>query len=78
MTAALVNGGKKHFGWGTDRHMQADIFDAINAGTRATGNWAKKPPVFPLWPRPSEKKATADGETREVSVADLYHRFTRR
>ena len=75
MTAAILNGGREHFGWGVDRHMNADIFDALNVNTKATGNW-KKPPNFPVWPRP-DVKPKAD-ETKEVSVADLYNRFTRR
>ena len=76
MTAALVNGGTDHFGWGTDRHMQADIFDAVNINTRVTGNWEKKPPEFPMWPRPGAKLDKT--ETKKVSVSDLYNKFTRR
>jgi len=78
MTVALASGGREHFGWGTDRHMQADIFDALNVQTRATGNW-KKPPTFPLWPRPGSARTTKSPETnKKVSVADLYNKFTRR
>jgi hypothetical protein len=73
MTAALVNGGKQHFGWGVDRHMRADLFDALNVNTKATGNF-RKPPTFPLWPRPSHKQA--DAPKKKVSVRDLYRRFT--
>lgn len=75
MTVALANGGREHFGWGIERHMQADIFDALNVNTRATGNW-KKPPTFPLWPRPGTQLTEAKAKT--VTVADLYNRFTRR
>lgn len=78
MTAALVNGGRQHFGWGVDRHMQADIFDAINTNTRATGNWGKKPPTFPLWPRPKLITGATKTEKKKVTVADLYNRFKRR
>jgi hypothetical protein len=79
LTIALASGGRDHFGWGLDRHMQADIFDAINQNTRATGQWGKgKAPKIPLWPRPKPQKKT-DGGTgkkgRRVSVADLYNKF---
>ena len=77
MTIALVSGGREHFGWGTDRHMRADIFDAINVNTQATGNW-QKPPTFPLWPRPQKRDKSESQETKAVSVADLYNRFNRR
>lgn len=74
MTSALASGGIEHFGWGVDRHMQADIFDAINQNTRATGNWAKSPPNLPEWPRP--KGVTPESKPR--TVADLYKTFQRR
>lgn len=74
MTAALVNGGTEQFGWGTDRHMQADIYDALNVNTRASGNW-KKPPKIPTWPRPVSKPK---GGKAKVTVADIYNRFTQR
>lgn len=73
LTAALASGGREHFGWGADRHMAADIFDAINQNTRATGNWSKKPPKIEPRPRPGKgvvKKAKA-------SVADLWARMSR-
>ncbi|ATI18639.1 tail assembly chaperone [Streptomyces phage Amethyst] len=79
LTMALASGGREHFGWGIDRHMSADIFDAINQNTRATGQWGKgKAPKIPLWPRPKVKKSTegAEGKKgRRVSVADLYKKF---
>lgn len=74
MTSALASGGRDHFGWGTDRHMMADIYDALNMNTRATGNWDKKAPEIPSWPRP--KDATTPEEKKPVTVADLYKRFS--
>lgn len=77
LTVALASGGRAHFGWGTDRHLMADLFDAVNLNTKATGNWAKgKGPTFPRWPRPATT-AKADS-TRPTSVADIYQRFQRR
>jgi hypothetical protein len=79
LTVALASGSRDHFGWGVDRHMQADIYDAINQNTRATGQWGKgKAPKLPPWPRPKPGKNTAGTEGkkgRRVSVADLYSKF---
>jgi hypothetical protein len=61
LTIALASGGRAHFGWGADRHLLADVYDALNQNTRATGNWAKgKVPTFPAWPRPKARTAKAD------------------
>ncbi|MFF3249738.1 hypothetical protein ACFYWP_01740 [Actinacidiphila glaucinigra] len=82
MTVALASGGRDHFGWGVDRHMQADIFDAINSNTRATGQWGKgKAPKIPPWPRPKVSKKPETKKTkpaRRVSVAEIYSQFTTR
>lgn len=71
LTSALASGGREHFGWGADRHMQADIFDAINQNTRASGNWGKKPPKIEPRPRPGKK---GKGK-KAVTVADIFKRF---
>lgn len=71
LTVALASGGREHYGWGIDRHMQADVFDAINANTRATGNWGKKPPKMPVWPRPTSKPAGKQSRGPST-VAELY------
>lgn len=71
----MANGGREHFGWSTDRHILADIYDAVNANTRATGNWKKKAPDIPAWPRPTRDDAK---KKKRVTVADLYARFSRR
>lgn len=77
LTVALANGGREHFGWGVDRNMMADLYDALNQNTRATGNWQKgKAPTFPEWPRPSRTTKPEDKKPR--SVADVYAAFTRR
>ncbi|MEU0120629.1 MULTISPECIES: hypothetical protein [Streptomyces] len=78
LTYALASGGREHFGWGVDRHMRADIFDAINQNTRATGNWGKKAPKFPEWPRPKVKKKATKGEKKRRSVAEIYKQFSAR
>lgn len=72
LTSALASGGRDFFGWGADRHIAADLFDAINQNTRATGNWGKKPPKIDPRPRPGQKKAKG-----KTSVADIFKRFTR-
>lgn len=87
LTVALASGGREHFGWGVDRHMAADIFDAINQNTRATGNWSKgKAPKIPAWPRPKPPKKTSTSPVKagtkkagkRVSVAEIYKKFTAR
>lgn len=50
--------------------MTADLFDAINQVTRAAGNWAKKAPEIPPYPRP-----TAQEEKKPATVASLYDKF---
>lgn len=76
LTAALFAGGREHFGWGQERHLLASLYDALNANTRATGQWRKgKAPKFPEWPRPGAAKS--NGEKKKVSVADIYARLIR-
>ncbi|MEU4155694.1 hypothetical protein [Actinoplanes sp. NPDC026670] len=78
LTMALASGGRAHFGWGADRHLLADLFDAINQNTRATGNWQKgKVPTFPQWPRPKAKTVgkTDEKPKKKVTVADLWRKF---
>lgn len=73
LTSALANGGRQFFGWGQTRYMLADIFDAVNTNTRATGNWAKgKVPKIPEYPRP--KKKTPDAP-RKGAVKSLFNRM---
>lgn len=78
LTVALASGGREHFGWGVDRHMRADTFDALNQNTRATGNWGKKkPPKFPVWPRPNRKAKTAEAK-KPTSVKEIFQALTNR
>lgn len=81
MTVALVNGGREYFGWGMDRYLAADTFDALNINTRATGMWKKgKAPEFPTWPRPADtaKAKKSDKPAAPMTVDNLYQLFTRR
>ena len=73
LTAALMQGGREHFGWGLDRHLLASLYDATNQTTVAAGNW-KKPPRFPAWPRPETKK-TKKKTKKKRSVADVWAAF---
>lgn len=74
LTHALMLGDRKHFGWGQDRHLLADIYDAITFNTEATGHWTK-PPDLPSWPRPTT--ATPE-EKPKVTVASLWGQLKRR
>jgi hypothetical protein len=75
LTIALASGGRQHYGWGMDRHMNADLYDALNQNTRATGQWAKgKAPNIPLYPRPTTKTEPTE-RPKPKTVADLYRGF---
>lgn len=85
LSVALANGGREWFGFTPERAVWADIFDAINVNTQATGMWAKKPPEFPPAYRPSLTKREEPTEAtpakqapRKGSVAALYAQFNRR
>ena len=75
MTHALKQGGIQFLGWGTDRHMAAATYDAINNNTVATGNWSKKPPKIPAYPRPTIKDIL---EKPKATVAALFNKMTSR
>ena len=76
LTVALVSGGKHLFEWTPERSVWADIFDAINLNTRATGMWEKKPPDFPPADRPSASGSDTPDEKPKTSVAGLYKQFS--
>ncbi|MGI5530152.1 hypothetical protein ACQEVX_23015 [Streptomyces syringium] len=78
LTTALAAGGREFFGWGQDRHLRADLYDALNANTKATGQWRGKTPKIPEYPRPQVAKKAPDRRSRSVSVAELYQHFSRR
>lgn len=71
MTVALRRGGMEFFGWGTDRYIAADTFDALRVNTYATGNWAKTPEKPTPYPRPVVKSKVK----KKASVADLFGRL---
>lgn len=74
LTTAVMAGGKEHYGWDINTHILAAIFDAVNANTRATGNWKKgKAPTIQPWPRPGEARESKKPKT----VAELYSHFVR-
>lgn len=76
LTAAMRQGGHQFLGWGTTRHLMADLYDALNLNTRATGTWKGKAPTIPHFPRP--KSATEAAPTKPpVSVKDMFARLQR-
>ena len=75
LTTALASGGREHFGWGQDRHLAADLYDAITLNTRASGNWGKTVPDIPDWPRPT---TTSVEEKKRPTVKDLWQRLSQR
>ncbi|MEU3265118.1 hypothetical protein [Streptomyces bacillaris] len=61
--------------------MSADLFDAINQNTRATGQWGKgKAPKIPSYPRPKTSKAEKKKgkPLKPRTVAEIYKHFQRR
>lgn len=74
LTVALASGGREHFGWGLDRHMQADLYDALTLNTQAAGNWGGKPPKIPSYPRPNPDAQTP-AEKKPMTVAELFKQF---
>ncbi|MER7111202.1 hypothetical protein [Streptomyces sp. NPDC000229] len=61
--------------------MTADLFDALNQNTRATGQWGKgKAPKIPAYPRPKATKAEKkkDKAKKPRTVAEIYKHFQRR
>ena len=55
---------------GADWWLNADLYDAINQNTRATGNWKHgKAPAFPPYPRPGAP------DKKPKSIVDLWQRF---
>lgn len=78
LTRALASGGSQYFGWDPDRYMLADLIDAINNNTLATGNWKKgQVPKFQPYPRPEETATDGSGKKRR-SVKDIYRHFSGR
>lgn len=52
--------------------MLADLYDALNLNTAATGNWKKEPPKFDPYPRPKKRdKPAATGGTRPKKAVNL-------
>lgn len=83
LTFALMQGGREHAGWGMDRHMQADLYDAISQNTRFTGQWKNKPPEIPMYPRPKQRDRVAGDEfdrpqRRKTSLKDIFNKLSRR
>lgn len=69
MIHAEQQGGMQFLGWGTDRHLAASIFDSIGVNTVTSGNWKKKAPKPPEYPRP---KKEAKKEKAKTTVASLF------
>lgn len=73
LTVALASGNRETFGFGRTAHMLADLYDAINVNTRASGNWGKSgPPKIPPYPRP---EGVSEEEKKPKTVADVFKMF---
>lgn len=65
MLSAMRMGGLHYLGHGEDRELATQLFNALQLNTQATGNWSKRPPELPTWPKPKpyeppRKKSLAD------------------
>ena len=69
-TVASIRGGDEWRGWTRQVSILADLFDAQNLNTQATGQWKKKPPKFPEFPRPKQKQKGRK-KKRGQTVADV-------
>ena len=78
MTTALASGGRSFFGWGQDRMISADLYDAVNINTQATGHWKKDPPKIPPYPRPKSKAKRASDPPKRVNLKQLHSQLFRR
>lgn len=75
LTAALMRGDRKFFGWTEDRAILSYIYDALNMNTRATGNWKNgKAPKIPPYPRPDREPE----KPKPASIKDLFEQFQQR
>lgn len=81
LTGALAAGDRNGFGWDVNTFLLAELVDATNLNTKATGNWKKgKAPEFPLYPRPKFSSGSADSDApsekkSKFSVAALHRKF---
>jgi hypothetical protein len=76
LTAALRQGGHQYLGWGTERYLQANLYDALNLNTRATGNWKNgKAPNIPDFPRPKKSIDPAAPKKPKTSVREIFARL---
>lgn len=69
-TLASIRGGDDWRGWDRSTGILADLYDALNVNTRATGQWKRKPPKIAEYPRPKQKKPGAK-KKRGQSIADV-------
>lgn len=56
-------------GWTRTESLLADIYDAVNVNTTATGRWKKRPPKIQPYPRPKSRRR------KVTTVADLKRKY---
>lgn len=66
-TVAAVRGGGEWRGWTRNTALLADLFDAQNVNTQASGQWKRRPPKFDPYPRPKKQQTRRRGQ----SIADV-------
>ena len=70
LTHALIAGGREFHGWGQDRHLRADTYDALNWQTKVVGQWGKGgPPKVSDYPRPTHIQ---EAKKKPKTVKELW------
>ena len=64
-TVAAIAGNAEFRGWSKEARLLADLFDAVQANTMASGNWKNSPPKLKPYPRPAHRKR------RMTTLADI-------
>lgn len=66
-TVAAMRGGADWRGWTQQARILADVYDAINLNTRASGRWKKRAPKIDPYPRPKRARSRRRGQ----SISDI-------
>ena len=71
---AEISGGPEYRGWGRDRHLLADLYNAVIMNTTVSGHWADGAPDIPMYPRPGD---AAPAEKPKQTVKSLWAMLNR-
>lgn len=73
LTSALMRGSRDYFELSREWRVLADIYDAIQLNTIASGNWKKgKQPAFKPYPRPDTEAEKAPPKQAVKSLFGMF------